>query len=383
MTQATKETLKKLTTSILGFNIDGRAGYHIYFLIQALNLLENNGRLAFIMPADTCEGISAEKLWQWITTYYCLECVITFDKQATPFPNIDTNAVVFMIKKAKPNENFIWVKTLEPIENELLTLVKSDFKQVGLSHLEISKRDLAEGLQTGLSRPKQLEPTSKYQLKDFAKVMRGIATGANEFFFLTNEQAKNFGIPKDYLKLAIGRTRDVVNGVLTQKDIQELQTKGRPTKLLSVNGHEHFPKSVQEYLAKGEELKLPERSLIKQRKPWYKTEERKIPPLLFAYLGRRNSRFIKNEVGALPLTGFLCVYLLDEDAQHIHNLWQALNHPDTLENLKLVGKSYGSGAIKVEPRSLERLAIPEHVIEKFGLVKKSKNTQMGLFDNAA
>jgi adenine-specific DNA-methyltransferase len=383
MTQATKETLKKLTTSILGFNIDGRAGYHIYFLIQALNLLENNGRLAFIMPADTCEGISAEKLWQWITKHYCLECVITFDKWATPFPNIDTNALVFMIKKAKPNEKFMWVKTLEPIENELLTLVKSDFKQVGLSHLEISKRDLAEGLQTGLSRPKQLEPTSKYQLKDFAKVMRGIATGANEFFFLTNEQAKNFGIPKDYLKLAIGRTRDVVNGVLTQKDIQELQTKGRPTKLLSVNGHEHFPKSVQEYLAKGEELKLPERSLIKQRKPWYKTEERKIPPLLFAYLGRRNSRFIKNEVGALPLTGFLCVYLLDEDAQHIHNLWQALNHPDTLENLKLVGKSYGSGAIKVEPRSLERLAIPEHVIEKFGLVKKSKNTQMGLFDNAA
>jgi adenine-specific DNA-methyltransferase len=383
MNQTTKQTLKKLATSILGFPLDGRVGYHVYFLIQALHLLEDDGRLAFIMPADTCEGVSSEKLWQWVTKHYDLECVITFDKAATPFPNVDTNAVVFMIRRTKPTATFTWVKVLEPKEDDLLTLVKSNFQPHAFSYIEIVQRDLAEGVQTGLSRPRQLEPKSTYQLKDFARVMRGIATGANEFFFLTNEQAENLGIPEDYLKLAVGRTRDVVSGVLTQQDIQYLQSKGRPTLLLSVNGHTHFPESVQNYLKKGEELKLPERSLIKQRKPWYKMEARKIPPLLFAYLGRRNSRFIKNEVGALPLTGFLCVYPLAENAVYIDNLWQALNHPDTLENLKLVGKSYGSGAIKVEPRSLEKLAIPDYVVEKFGLVAKRKTLQATLFESAA
>lgn len=379
MSQETKQTLKKLATSILGFPLDGRVGYHVYFLIQALHSLENDGRLAFIMPADTCEGVSSEKLWQW----YNLECVITFDKAATPFPNVDTNAVVFMIRKAKPSITFTWVKVLEAKEDELLTLIRSDFKTTNFSRLEAVERNLAEGLQTGLSRPEQLEPKSNYQLRDFAKVMRGIATGANEFFFLTNEQVASFAIPSNYLKLAVGRTRDVVSGILTQQDIEHLQSKGRPTLLLSVNGHTHFPESVQNYLKKGEALKLPERSLIKQRKPWYKMEERKVPPFSFAYLGRRNSRFIKNEVGALPLTGFLCVYPLSENAVHIDNLWQALNHPDTLENLKLVGKSYGSGAIKVEPRSLEKLAIPDHVVEKFGLIGKRKTTQTSLFENAA
>ena len=98
-------------------------------------------------------------------------------------------------------------------------------------------------------------------------------------------------------------------------------------------------------------------------------EQRKVPPLLFAYLGRRNSRFIKNDAGALPLTGFLCVYPLSDDAKRIHNLWQALNHPDTLENLKLVGKSYGSGAIKIRTkRVLKQLALPEHVVKMFGLM---------------
>jgi adenine-specific DNA-methyltransferase len=95
--------------------------------------------------------------------------------------------------------------------------------------------------------------------------------------------------------------------------------------------------------------------------------------LLFAYLGRRNSRFIKNEAGVLPLTGFLCVYPIYDDQEYIDNLWKALNHPETLENLKLVGKSYGSGAIKVEPGNLNKLPIPEHIVAQYNLKRPYKN----------
>lgn len=126
---------------------------------------------------------------------------------------------------------------------------------------------------------------------------------------------------------------------------------------------------------------MPTRSLIQQRKPWYKMEQRKVPPLLFAYLGRRNTRFIKNEAGVLPLTGFLCVYPIHDDQKYTNSLWQALNHPDTLENLKLVGKSYGSGAIKVEPSNLNRLPIPEHIVAQFNLKRpyKTAHGQLKIF----
>lgn len=92
--EKTKTFLKQLSAAKAGFIIDGRAGYHIYFLIQALNLLEKEGRLAFIMPADTCEGKFAKDLWQWISEKFCIEAVITFDSEATPFPNVDTNAIM-------------------------------------------------------------------------------------------------------------------------------------------------------------------------------------------------------------------------------------------------------------------------------------------------
>ena len=90
-------------------------------------------------------------------------------------------------------------------------------------------------------------------------------------------------------------------------------------------------------------------------------ERRTPPPLLFAYLGRRNSRFVRNRAGVVPLTCFLCVYPHPQVGDRVDSLWRVLNAPETIRNLRLVGKSYGGGAIKVEPRNLERLPIPDHL----------------------
>ena len=377
--EETKIFLKQLSAKITGKAIDGRAGYHIYFLIQALNLLEKNGKLAFIMPADTCEGKFAKNLWQWISENFCIECAITFDEKATPFPNVDTNAIVFLIKNCKPENTLFWVKTKEAYSRNLFDFISSDFKQQNCDTLEIENRNLNEAITTGLSRPPQNNNGFKFHLNDFANVMRGIATGSNEFFFLTSEQKKEFDIPDEFFKRAIGRTKDATENILTAKDIEDLDKNSRPTYLFTTNGCRSFPKSVSNYLKIGEDLGLPARSLIKQRNPWYKMEERKVPPLLFAYLGRRNTRFIKNEAKVLPLTGFLCVYPIYDDKEYVENLWQALNHPDTLENLRLVGKSYGSGAIKVEPSNLNRLPIPEHIVQQFNMKRPCKISD-GQFD---
>ncbi len=369
----TKLFLKQLSKKKTGIIIDGRAGYHIYFLIQALSLLQDKGKLAFIMPADTCEGTFSKKLWDWITKNFCLECVVTFEEKATPFPSIDTNALIFFIKKEASKKEIKWVRVNEPNKSDLYEFINSGFKDSEYNNIQITNRNLTESLETGLSRPEQLNNGFKYHLSDFAKVMRGIATGANEFFFLTKDQVTELGIPEKYQKLAIGRTRDATSNVILKKDIVELEKKGRPTILLAIDEPKSdLPENVRAYLKKGEELNLPNRSLIKQRKLWFYMEKRQIPPLLFAYLGRRNSRFIKNEAGVVPLTGFLCVYPNKNDDNYVNMLWKILNHPETLKNLQLVGKSYGSGAVKVEPRNLEKLPIPEELVENLPTLKRQE-----------
>ncbi len=365
----TKKKLKKLSLKSTGIVLDGRAGLHIYFLIRALTLLEHGGRLAFIMPADTCEGKFANDLWGWITRNFCLDAVITFAPDASPFPHIDTNPLVFLIRRDFPKDKFIWAKCQEEKTESLKLWIRSGFSLAPENSITFLERDLSEGLQTGFSRPPATRQASQFVLGDFVRIVRGVATGANDFFFLTDEQVKDLKIPEKYFVRAIGRTRDVSTAEITHETLEILRRKRRPTFLLSLNGDpfDTYPESLKRYLSEGEKSGLPKRPLISQRKPWYKTEIRNVPPFLFAYLGRRNVRFIRNTAGIIPLTGFLCVYPKDDDKEFIERLWKVLNHPDLIANLSRIGKSYGDGAVKVEPRALEKLPIPDNVIEEAGL----------------
>jgi len=363
-----KEKFKTISLRSMNDTLDGRAGLHIYFLIQALNLLDKGGRLAFIMPADTCEGVFSKKLWNWIVRDFCLDGVITFDHKATPFPGVDTNAIIFLIRKDRPKEKIKWVKCLEPETSQLLDLLDSDFRDSKFTDLVIYERTLKEAISTGLSRSPQ-DYKYEFTLADFAKVMRGIATGANEFFFLTKGKAKELKIPDEFFLAAVGRTRDAEGSYITKETLERLEEKGRPTLLFFPNGTtwEKMPDTVKNYILEGQKMGLSKRALISTRQPWYKMEVREKPVFLFAYLGRRNARFIKNDAGIIPLTGFLCIYPLSDNKEYIDKLWGVLQHPDTISNLQLVGKSYGSGAFKVEPRSLERLPIRSELIKKFNL----------------
>ncbi|MBC7932183.1 MAG: N-6 DNA methylase [Rubrivivax sp.] len=369
-----KVELKRFAAGLVGTPLDGRAGLHVYFLLRALQLLSDGGRLAFIVPADTCEGVFSTILWKWVTREYRLDAVVTFAPEASPFPGVDTNPVIFFISNARPASEFWWARCYEPETAQLKMWVASGFKDGGAT-LGVFRRGLAEGLATGLSRSPVEVKSDGPVLSDYARVMRGVATGANEFFFLTVRRATELRISSEFLLPAVGRTRDVPGEEVSLETIEALEEKGKPTLLFSPDGRplDLFPKPVRDYLKQGEAVGVHLKTLIATRRPWHKMETRPAPPFLFAYLGRRSARFIRNLAGVVPLTGFLCVYPHSRDRLLIEKLWTVLRHPETIANLSLVGKSYGSGAIKVEPRALERLQLSNVAMIESGLDSEPSN----------
>ena len=301
-----RHKLRALGTQLIGQPLDGRAGLHVYFLLRALQLLSPNGRLAFIVPADTCEGVFAPRLWRWVASNYRLDAVITFAPEASPFPGVDTNPVIILLRNLPPSDSFHWVKCMTPGTGDLQEWIRSGFETEPDNDLVVSRRDLHEGVATGLTRAPVLVPHDGPTLADFAGVQRGIATGANDFFFLTRQQAAALHLPAEFLVPAIGRTRDVPGDTVTAALLRELDSQGRPTLLFCPDGRplQDFPQPVRAYLQTGAERGLSQKTLIATRNPWYKMEFRTPPPFLFTYLGRRNTRFIRNLAGVVPLTGF-------------------------------------------------------------------------------
>lgn len=366
-----KSALRRMSIESLGQALDARTGLHVYFLIKALSLLSEHGRLAFVLPAGVCEGKFASTLWTWVSRNFRIDAVITFHADATPFPKVDTNPIIFFLSKAPPRKHLWWAQVKKPEGRSLQEWVAKGFRPLDNADMSACQRSVEEGVETGLSRPPM--PQGMYEdslpFGDIFKVIRGIATGCNEFFFLNSKQLTEYNLPPAAFLRAIGKTRDIHSAVVTSEHLAELDAKGQPTFLLFLNAltPEKLNKPLQAYLEYGKGLGLPERALIKQRSVWYHMEQRKPPAWLFAYLGRRNCRFVLNEAGIVPLTGFLCVYEKFPGALPKTALHSVLNHPATIANLALVAKSYGGGALKVEPRQLERLPIPLSALRENGL----------------
>lgn len=364
-----KAALGAFGTRLTGQKLDGRAGLHVFFLMKALTLLEDGGRLAFIVPADICEGRFAPALWRWIGREYRIEGAVTFAPGASPFPGVDTNPIVLLISKAPPAATMRWAHVLRADTKELLAWCEHGLPIGHTTHLEAVERNTSEALATGLTRrPVDEASEDTVSFGHLFKVLRGVATGDNGFFFMTFKRAKELGLPENSFLRAIGRTRDHSDGAnLTLGHLDELDRQDRPTYLLSLDRTPCVAARRARHLHKGEGEGLPSRPLIAQRKPWYRMETRQPPPWLFAYLGRRSCRFIRNQAGAVPLTGFLCVYPQQGVELDFAAATAVLNDERTLANLGRVAKSYGGGALKVEPRNLERLPIPRVVLAEHGL----------------
>jgi len=381
-----KSELRTIAERVLGFALDGRVGLQVYFLLKCLEHLAPSGRLAFLLPADVCEGISSPALWNRLCERYRLEAILTFDESAAPFPKVDTNAMVFLMSHSAPSRHFKWLRVKEMDVDSVLHSIRGVKNGQDMGKAVVClERDLLEALVTGLSRPPRPVASHGIPLSHFARVVRGIATGANEFFFFTREQVKSLGLAPRFFIRAIGRTRDCREDVLRPSTLEQLDLAGRPTWLLNLDNtpKERLPATLQSHLESGEQQQFHQRPLIQSRRPWYKMEQRTPPPILFAYLGRRDCRFILNDAGVVPLTGFLCVYPWDTNRAATKRLWRALNHPDTIKNLAFAGKSYGGGAIKVEPRQLDNLEIPASVMREVGLKSPVVATELVLLERAA
>jgi adenine-specific DNA-methyltransferase len=146
-----------------------------------------------------------------------------------------------------------------------------------------------------------------------------------------------------------------------------LDELGRPTYLLSVDQGTKVEGRLEQYLEFGVSQGIHRGSLVSMRRKWYFMEKRRPVPIVFAYLGRRKNRFIDVQTEITPLTGFLCVYPNQGVDKQL--LLKALNHSASIDELSRIGKSYGDGAVKVEPGGLRRMIIPKVALEESGLVQ--------------
>jgi type I restriction-modification system DNA methylase subunit len=395
--------------------ISKRAGIHAYFFVHGMKFLKNGGRFGFIVSNSWLDVDYGKGLQEFFLKNYKIVAIIE-SKVERWFEEADVNTCIVILEKCtdkkereenlvrfvylfQPLRHFIppaqdmWEKQLNR-RNEIDKLIKtilahSEFYQneelrifpISQAKLWEEGFDKEEGKYVGAKWGKYIRaPEIFFQilekgrdklvpLKQIAKIRFGIKTGANEFFYLTEEEIKRRGIEREFWMHQDEKGNWVPNYVIkSPRECKSIVVKPKDLKYRVLMVHKDKKDlrgtKVLKYIQEGERKGYHLRPTCASRERWYDLGERE--PYGFLHPMIHNDR---------QLMG------LNQNAVYVdHNLFEIqTNENDFLMPTSLFFAStiaplikelggrvnLGQGALKTEGIDIERfLAIKPAALDK-------------------
>jgi len=202
---------------------------------------------------------------------------------------------------------------------------------------------------------------------DYFTVRRGIATGDNAFFVLTDDQVRLYSIPSRYLRPILPSPRNLETDLIIG-DSEGVPKIKNAQFLLNITDLPDVVKKTSpetwEYLQGGIGT-TSERYIAKHRKQWYFQEQREVPPILLSYMSRSHDkssvsyRFFRNKSLAIANNAYLLLYPKRPMTEtELDNLCSRLRRISQNE-FDRCGRIYGHGLRKIEPKELPNVRLPK------------------------
>jgi len=385
--EAYKSSWARVMEQEYGIRLSRFSSLFAYFLVQASRMLAPTGRMAFITPMTVFEASYSNQVKAFIQQQLHLRAIVSFAEELPVFEGVDTAACITLTEgpAAPAREHILHIQIrrwpgVEPLlraieQREATTTDWGTVREVALSTLEPRRKWTAVIPDDGRFDNGHFLPLSA-----LARVVRGIATGANDFFVLSDDEVAQWDLAPTNLRPVLTKTREAPGYVFSHADFERLGRQGKKRWLLYLTGPVTPGTPEAGYIQYGESRGLHERSLVKTRSLWYAMEQRDPAPIYFTYLSRRRSRFIYNKAGVLALNVFLCIYPvppISQDETMLKALLAVLNSLLTRDSLRYIGRSYGGDTVKVEPREMDRLP----VLSPLEMTAGERKELAGLFDS--
>lgn len=336
-------SLVPLVNEQLGIRLNGFTNLYTLFLLKSISQLRDGGRMAYIVPSEFLNSDYGVEVKRALLRSGVLRHVVVVDFTQCAFDDALTTACILLCHK----------------DGSLSEVRFSHVSDVG--QLQASLADYSAWVAD------QLKPETKWKqyyegarsadychlvpFSTFAKVSRGIATGANDYFTFRESKKELYGIPERCLMRCVCHSPDVHGLFFTDDDFQRLSHSDKAVYLF--NGRADVKdEHVRGYISLGEETGADKRYLTASRKPWYAIENRKPSPIWVSVFNRKGLRFVRNIAGVSNLTTFHCVY--DAGVVDIDVLFGYLVTNVSKEIFMDNSRQYGNGLVKFEPNDLNK-----------------------------
>jgi len=319
---------------------------YILFIFEICRLLALGGRAAILVPADWLNSNAALCLREYLIEIRSLKELLYFDESDHHFHGALTTSVVLLLENDGTRNPEFSVKHYS-----------SGLEIVSKKSVEWSSLKKIKKWNNFLVGEVSEKNDSVITLDALAKTKRGLATGANEFFHLTDSEISLANISSANLLPCIGNARDVSGLIFVEDDLVKLAQSGSRTKLVNFTGE--LSDAEQQYIKHGEDQGYHERFLLARRRPWYKNEKREPAPIWAASFGRDRVRFIWNQSQALNLTTYHCIYPKNLTTIQLGALVCLLNSGPIQNRFSEHLRVLGGGLLKFQPNDLLSIEVPD------------------------
>lgn len=362
----------------LKIKLSGFTNLYTLFLLKSIYQLNPNGRLAYIIPSEFLNSDYGKHVKSALTKNNVLRHIVVFDFEENIFDDALTTACILLCSNDNHNQK-VKFSTIKEIDDlELIRTYISEYPLYSIDNSTFNNNKLEPKVkwrkyyqkQNGI-RYKNLIPFSSA-----AKVVRGIATGANEYFTFSKSKANQYGIDKKYLLPCICKAVDVRDNFFTEDNYHSLIKSDRQTYLLNANNSKD--ENVLKYIDFGEKTGIDKKYLTANRTPWYSLENRPPSPIWVSVFNRSGLKFIRNEANIFNLTTFHCVYPVQNSLFNNINidvLFAYLLTDIAREIFEDNCREYGNGLQKFEPNDLNKAMMLDLTL----LDKKTENKIIELY----
>jgi adenine-specific DNA-methyltransferase len=351
-----KNIIQEIETN-LKCKLNGFTNLYTLFLLKSIHQLSKNGRSAYIIPSEFLNSDYGKLVKTYLIKSKTLRHIIVIDFEENVFDDALTTASIILCANDDKTDkvqfsNIQSIKDLEQIES-----IISSYPNFINSNQIYQCQELNPEIKWKAYYQKQNSINFKnlVPFSNYAKVVRGIATGSNDYFTFNQSKAKNFLIDKKYLLPCICKAIDAKKSFFTQTDFETLDLNDKPIYLL--NAVNQTDKAVADYLLKGEVEGVDKKFLTASRKPWYSLENRPPAPIWVSVFNRTGLKFIRNEANISNLTSFHCIYpkLTNLFSQIDIDLFFAYLLTNTAKQIFEDNcREYGNGLQKFEPNDINK-----------------------------
>lgn len=347
-----------------GRRLSRMTNLYALFLLRIQDRLAPGGRAAVITPAEWLNADFGTAVKTHLLERNALEAILHFDHAARVFDDALTTAAITLLRRGRSTRAPVTLARVRDIDT--LRNIDAPKKIDNRNCVRVARLDLdpAQKWTPLFSRtpaaPARSRPGATATLGDIARCTRGIATGANAFFTLSESDRRRHGLDRRDLAWCVTKARQVPGDKLTPDCMRRLAEADQRIWLL--DPRPRLSAAVRRYLAEGQRLGIPRRYLPAHRPIWYRPERRTPAPIWVTVFARGDFRFVRNTAGVLNLTAFHAISIPQPTPRRLRALFAYLTGPRGQDALRPNSRIYADGLLKVEPRDVLALPIPTDLL---------------------